>query len=208
MHSTDQESAHTQAAHPQATHTTPVATIFARQVREGHEAQYEEWLAGISRASSQFPGNQGTTVLRPAGHEEYIAITHFESRDDLDRWIQSSERGQWLEKLKSISLEHEEIASLAGMERWFTAERDQRMPPRYKTAALVLMGLYPTVLLLNEILAPWVGGLPGPLRVLVSLMMSVSLMVWFVLPALTRLFHRWLHPTGGLRLIPSAPEEA
>ena len=35
---------------------------------------------------------------------------------------------------------------------------------------------------------------PGPLRVLVSLIVSVALMVWIVLPRLTQLFSGWLHP--------------
>lgn len=175
----------------------PVTTIFARQVRAGFELQYEEWLAGISRTSSSFTGNQGTTILRPAeGRDEYIAITHFDSAENLELWLRSTERERWLEKLKAIDICREEVTSLAGMERWFTL-RDRgttRLPPRYKTATLILLGLYPLVLLLDLALSPVLSGLPGPLQVLVSLVVSVALMVWIVLPWLTRLFAGWLHP--------------
>lgn len=175
----------------------PVTTIFARQVRAGFEVQYEEWLAGISQTSSRFTGNQGTTILRPAeGRDEYIAITHFDSAENLELWLLSTEREAWLEKLQAIDVCHEEVTSLAGMERWFTL-RDRgatRLPPRYKTATLILLGLYPLVLLLDLVLSPVLSGLPGPLKVLVSLVVSVALMVWIVLPWLTHLFSGWLHP--------------
>ena len=88
--------------------------------------------------------------------------------------------------------------SLAGMERWFTLpdRGATRLPPRYKTATLILLGLYPLVLLLNLVLSPVLVGLPSQLQVLVSLVVSVALMVWIVLPWLTRLFSGWLHPNA------------
>lgn len=177
--------------------TESVTTIFSREIRPGHEARYEEWLAGISNSSSKFEGNQGTTILRPAeGREQYIAITQFDSAKNLDVWMVSSEREDWLSKLNSIQVCREEVMSLAGVERWFTlpGSAQSQMPPRYKTAALVLLGLYPLVLILNVLLSPLLAGLPVPLQTLCSLILSVSLMVWAVLPALTKLFGRWLHP--------------
>jgi antibiotic biosynthesis monooxygenase (ABM) superfamily enzyme len=174
-----------------------VATVFAREIRPGREPDYEAWLDGIARASSAFPGSHGTTILRPGeGRPEYIAISHFDSQDGLDRWLASDERARWLEGLDAIDVCRERVLSLAGMERWFTLSGDGApgMPARYKTAALVLLGLYPTVLVLNAVLGPLLADLPGPLRVLVSLVVSVATMVWFVLPWLTRVFAGWLQP--------------
>lgn len=178
--------------------TTPASTIFSRRVRPGFEARYETWLANIVQATSSFEGNQGTTILRPGeGREEYISITQFDSEEHLENWLRSDERKAWLEKLRGIDICREQIISLGGMERWFTLP-DQgatRMPPRYKTAALVFLGLYPVVLILNLCLSPALKGLPAPLQVLFSLMISVPIMVWIVLPYLTRLFFGWLHPS-------------
>ena len=58
----------------------------------------------------------------------------------------------------------------------------------------MLLGLYPLVLLLNALLQPLIGSWPSALRVLVSLVISVPLMVWVVMPQLTRLFFGWLYP--------------
>lgn len=175
----------------------PVTTIFSRRVKPGSEAQYEAWLAGISQSSSSFPGAQGTTVLRPdEAHGTYMAIMQFDSADNLSRWMESDERAGWLEKLNSISLESQEIASMTGMERWFSLPDRSitQAPPKHKTALMVLVGLYPLVLLLTFLLEPVTGAWPTPLRVLASLAISIPVMVWGLMPQLTRLFFRWLYP--------------
>ena len=175
----------------------PVTTIFTRIVRPGHEVQYEDWLAGISRTSSGFAGNSGTTILRPAqGREEYVAIMQFDTQHNLDDWLESVERANWLTKLGAIDICREEVMTLAGMERWFTLQGGDydHMPPLYKTALLILLGLYPLILVLDFVLSPLLGGLPGPVELLFSLMVSVPMMVWIVLPLLTKIFSSWLHP--------------
>lgn len=175
----------------------PVATIFARRIRPGAEARYEEWLSEVSRVSATFAGSHGTTILKPAdGREDYIAITHFDSPENMQAWLDSPERRRCLEQLASIAVVREEVRSLAGLERWFTLPGSgaDSQPPRYKTAVLVLLGLYPVVMLLSLVLDPLLAGVPWVLRVLASLAVSVALMVWVVLPVLTRWFSWWLHP--------------
>ena len=175
----------------------PVTTMFARRVQPGFESQYEEWLGGITRTAADFSGNQGSTILRPgAGRTEYIAIVQFDSAQNLERWLVSEARADWLTKIESITLDSVEVSSLTGMERWFTLPDRSvtQAPPKYKSAFLVLLGLYPLVLLLNSLLQPLIGSWPAALRILVTLVVSVPLMVWVVMPQLTRLFFSWLYP--------------
>ncbi|MEM7166480.1 MAG: antibiotic biosynthesis monooxygenase [Planctomycetota bacterium] len=177
---------------------SPVATMFARQVRPGYETEYEEWLAGISEAASRFHGSQGTTILKPTGvREEYIAISQFENSDCLEAWLCSDQRRDWLEKLNTIALDHEEVKALTGMERWFTLpNRAVSQPPaRYKTAILVFVGLYPLLLVINALLAPVTDPWPRAVQILLSLSISIPVMVWVVLPWLTRLSFGWLYPS-------------
>jgi len=44
----------------------PVTTTVTRRIKPGHEAAYEEFLAGISSAARAFPGYLGVEVFRPA----------------------------------------------------------------------------------------------------------------------------------------------
>lgn len=174
----------------------PLATVFRRRVRVGFEARYEEWLAGIARAAARSPGNQGTTILRPSEEAgEYVAITQFDSAESLGAWLESTDRASWLSRLEAIDVCRENVVTLAGMERWLTLPPGRPdLPPRYKTAALVLLGLYPLLLVLDVVLGPRLAELPRPVGLLASLLVSVSIMVGFVLPWLTRVFGGWLHP--------------
>ena len=84
-------------------------------------------------------------------------------------------------------------ATLAGMERWLTRPgRADPAPPRHKTVALVLLGLYPLVLVQDVLLSPLLADLPRPLSLLLTLLLSVTLTVGSVLPRLTRIFDGWL----------------
>lgn len=67
------------------------------------------------------------------------------------------------------------------------------LPPRHKTAILVLTGLYPLVLTLDVVLGPVLRDLPRPVGLLLSLTVSVTVMVSWVQPGLTRLFSAWLY---------------
>ena len=195
----------TQAKHFPA----PVTTMFARRVKPGYESQYETWLKGITQAASAYPGSQGTTILRPSDtRNEYIAISHFDSAEHLEGWLVSPERKEWLERLNAISLDHEEVTSLTGMERWFTLpNRAVTQPPaRYKSAFLVFLGLYPLVLLLGYALDPFMEPWPRPLRLLVSLLISVPIMVWVIMPWLTRLGFGWLYPRHRAALTKPVPK--
>ena len=176
----------------------PVTTVFRRTIRAGYEERYENWLSGIARTAARFPGSQGTTVLRPTGEgSEYVVLTQFESAESLEAWRSSPERGAWISRLRANEVCDEDVSTLAGLERWFAlAPGSRARPPRHKTAALILLGLYPLVLVLDVVLAPLLSGLPRPVGLLASLLVSVSAMVGFVLPWLTRVFAGWLHPTG------------
>lgn len=179
----------------------PVTTVFERKVRAGSEARYEDWLTGIAQAAARSPGSQGTTILRPTeGGSAYVAIAQFESTESLEAWLGSADRASWMSRLRAIDVCHEDVSTLAGMERWFTKSHDARaLPPRYKTAALVLLGLYPLVLVLDVVLGPLLSDLPRPVGLLASLLVSVSIMVGSVLPWLTRVFGGWLHPRASSR---------
>lgn len=177
----------------------PVTTVYRRTVRSGSEDCYEEWLAGIAAAAGASRGSLGTTLLRPsAGESEYVAIARFDGAASLAAWLASADRQRWMSRLREIEIRREDVETLPGTEWWFTLPAGAGAPPpRHKTAALVLLGLYPLVLSLDVVLGPLLSALPRPMAQLVSLVVSVSAMVGFVLPLLTRVFHQWLQPRSA-----------
>jgi hypothetical protein len=44
----------------------PVTKTVTRRIKQGHEAAYEAFLAGISGAARTFPGYLGIEIFRPA----------------------------------------------------------------------------------------------------------------------------------------------
>jgi hypothetical protein len=175
----------------------PVTTIFSRRVKPGYENQYEEWLKGIIKVSSTFKGNQGTTLIRPSGKNlEYISIVQFDTTEHLENWMNSEIRAEWINKLDPFTLDSQEVSTLTGMEKWFTLpDRSvSQAPPKYKTTILLLIGLYPLVLLLDFIVGPYISDWKKLVQILISLVIAVPVMVWIIMPFLTRLFFRWLYP--------------
>ena len=66
-------------------------------------------------------------------------------------------------------------------------------PPRWKTALLIWLAIYPSITLLFLLLGDRLILLPVPLRTLVVTVVLVPLLVFVLMPLLQRLFAGWLH---------------
>ncbi|MBL7939786.1 MAG: hypothetical protein JNL43_10535 [Flavobacteriales bacterium] len=67
-------------------------------------------------------------------------------------------------------------------------------PPRWKTAVLVWIAIYPSITLFSWLAGPMLDRLPLMLRTLVLTGILVPLLVFVLLPALNKGLRRWLHP--------------
>jgi len=173
-----------------------VTAVLSRLVRPGREAEYEAWSAGISEAARQFPGHRGVTILRPHPdtRPEYVIILHFDRYANLCAWIRSDMRRQWLERAKPLTQADQYFKVLTGLENFVTLPHSTDRPPRYKTAAVTWLGVFVCSSLLSIALGPLLGTLPFLLRQAIATGITVCLLAYLVMPVLTRLFYRWLHP--------------
>ncbi len=67
-----------------------------------------------------------------------------------------------------------------------------KAPPRWKTALLIWVAIYPSITLLMLLFGPYLALLPIPLRTLVMTAILVPLMVFVLLPRLQKWFGPWL----------------
>jgi uncharacterized protein len=176
----------------------PVTTVIARKVRPGKEAEYEEWLEGVTAVSRTFDGHEGITVLKPApGGREYVLVVRWRDFAASRRWVESEERAHWLNKLGPLA-EEARVEAQSGLETWFTLEptgaAGPPAPPRTKMAVVTFLAIYPLILILTYTLMPHLGTLPVPVRPLLVSAILVPLMTWVVMPRMTRLFWSWLFP--------------
>ncbi len=66
--------------------------------------------------------------------------------------------------------------------------------PKWKMALLTFGGLYPLILLVPKLLGTTVAAWPLWLNTLATLALIVPLVMWAVMPLLTKVFSRWLFP--------------
>lgn len=176
------------------------ATIFATAFpAPGKEPQWEQAIGELIRASSTFPGYQGSIFLRPDSPERphYRVITKFDTTENLRRWYDSEERQEKVSRLEPLQRQPAEIQHLTGFETWFTPPADSlaiSTPPKYKMFVIVWLAVYVTVLPAIAILKPWTTELPQFFASALLAAITVAMMTWFVLPFLTWLFNAWLYP--------------
>jgi uncharacterized protein len=72
--------------------------------------------------------------------------------------------------------------------------RGPAIPPRWKTAVLVWLAIYPSITFLLWLAGPRIAGWPLALRTLALTAVLVPLMVFLLLPAIQRLLGPWLRP--------------
>jgi antibiotic biosynthesis monooxygenase (ABM) superfamily enzyme len=82
----------------------PVAVRVTRRVKPGRVEEFEEWVSGITAATSRFPGYLGTEVLKPGdpSDTDYHIIFKFDHMSDLKRWEDSDERRDWCLRVEPL----------------------------------------------------------------------------------------------------------
>jgi len=178
--------------------TTVTQIIFSR-VKAGAEDRYREWAARMQQAQARFPGYRGMFLQPPApGGSHWITMLRFETTEQLNAWIASPERAAMLKETGDF-IEGEELLRLAtSFPGWVRIDpRSGQGPPNWKTALLVLLGLYPIVVLELLYLNPMLGGLPPAVGVFIGNVLSVAATSFLTMPYLVRAFDGWLFADGN-----------
>jgi antibiotic biosynthesis monooxygenase (ABM) superfamily enzyme len=134
------------------------SSVIVHRVPPDGAEPFLEWQRGVAAATAEFPGYQATDIYPPGeGQPEWVVVLHFDQPDALQRWLASPLRAEWLAKLRGISGEFEVKTLPGGFGAWFTGLSGQParpLPPPWKMVLSVLLGLYPTVMLLAIFVGP------------------------------------------------------
>jgi antibiotic biosynthesis monooxygenase (ABM) superfamily enzyme len=175
-----------------------VTVVVTRQVRRGREADYEAWLARLIREASALPGYQGTNVLRPPPSRpgQYTSVFRFDSVEHLRRFEESDLRRRALAEVVDLVEGDAVWRKLTGMELWFTPPPGTVVPQpsRLRMALVMIAVVYLLVLSIGGLVGLVLAGLPGPVRLLVTICVEVFLMTYWLMPRLTRWLARWIYP--------------
>ncbi len=176
----------------------PVAMVFTHRVADDRVRDYLAWRRKAIAAQAHYPGYLATEFFEPHGKmDEWVDVVRYDSLKDLEHWMESKERRDLLEDLDSI-VECRHAHRVTGLEGWFAMNRPGETatgPPSWKQALAVLFALYPTVMALTFLNPLWQNQSLS-VRMLLGNILSVALLTWLVMPAVSRLLGFWLSSTG------------
>ncbi len=179
---------------------SPVSTLVVVQwvAPEAREILLE-WHRGITRAAEAFPGYQATDVYPPPEDrpQEWVFLVHFDTAKNLQGWLDSPQRAEWTAKLPPEIRDFRLRTLPSGFAAWFAGLGDDGGPlPHWKVFLLVLVGLYPTVMVLSLFLAPHTGRFGMAISILIGNIASCLFLEWLGSPVIRLLLGPWLRARG------------
>jgi antibiotic biosynthesis monooxygenase (ABM) superfamily enzyme len=179
-----------------------VTALMVRVVKPHRVNEFEEWVKGINQVVKGFAGYLGTDLIHPRdhAHPEYVIVLRFDEYDNLRAWLGSMEREEWEKRLEGMTIEeiHREAH---GFEPCFTLPDRSAAPPppaKYKMTVLTILALYPPLLALSTLIQFLLHGWPRALLILLTALLLVPTMIYYIMPWMTRLFRSWLYPKTAL----------
>lgn len=177
-----------------------VTVTVTRRALPGRAREVRAWLDAGTALAEQAPGFLGAGWVQPAtGSDEWHVLYRFDGPTSLAAWEAAPERGWWLAAAGDLVVDTR-VERRSGIEGWFDDPTDVAVavppaapPPRWKQAVLIWSAFFPLNLLLTALLAPLVGDESLAVRVLLGSLCLTPLMVYVVLPQLTRSLEWWLH---------------
>lgn len=175
----------------------PVTVVIARTPAPGRADGLLAWAHGVADAADAFDGHLGARIFR-SGDEpsaDVVVAFSFDNADHLNSWEASSERRAWLARLDGLVEGSATTHSVSGFEAIFSKNQGAAIvpPPRWKTALIIALALYPMSVLLGWILGPVIADWPLVVRSLLTTALIVPYMAWIGVPYLTRWLRGWLY---------------
>lgn len=190
-------SANTQALHRDNL-SEQVSFIIKHKVRPERHEEYEVWLHKTIAEAAKYHGHMGAQVARPApGAHDYEIAVRFATREDAEHWIQSETRRNLIREVEPLIAEPEKLRISSGIDYWFTAVTEGNRPPkRWKQWLTSVAVISVLTMIIPSLLAPLFRAVPVlgtfGVRQVINAMCVVFMVVYVVMPPVTRAVAGWL----------------
>jgi antibiotic biosynthesis monooxygenase (ABM) superfamily enzyme len=172
------------------------SAVIVQHVPAAAVDRFLEWQRSVARVAEGFAGYRGADIYPPPGGQggDWVAVIHFDDQQALRAWLDSPIREEWVRKIRAEMGEARLTTLPGGFAAWFAGQGGSgQQPPGWKIALTVLLGLYPTVMVLTLFFpGPYLKTLGPAVAMLIGNALSVSFLQWVVTPALNPLLGRWL----------------
>ena len=167
------------------------------RVRPGSEEEFAESLTRFAQRSLDFRGATGVLLIHPVpgtASREFGIMRSFKTEEDCRAFYESDMYRQFRADTAHLVEGDPIIRPLTGLEAFFRSG-GHRMPPKWKMALVTYLGVVPAAIIWSSILKPLLKDFHWLLVICIGNAAVVVTLAWLMMPLLTRLFHRWLHPT-------------
>jgi antibiotic biosynthesis monooxygenase (ABM) superfamily enzyme len=169
---------------------TAVASFRVLPALEDRYVEYQQQLVERMSAASGFIRSELFEPV-PGVQDETVVVFSFDTREHLDAWLRSDDRLRMLAEMDEFIEGDRTLNVVGGFGGWF-GRPGMAEVRRWKQAAVVLLALFPTTLLLTVLrrwLLPDIGVVLG---VLIGNVLGVAILSWVLMPVLTRWLDGWL----------------
>jgi hypothetical protein len=192
-----------------------ITEVIFTKIKAGMDSTYREWAVRIQAAQAKYAGYRGMYLQPPSEKDGlWTTIIRFDTAEHLEAWMEAPERAELLRESKAF-IDQEQLMRLAtSFPGWVPINPvTGKGPPNWKTALLVVLGLFPIVMLEMRLLSPILTalGLHASLATFIGNCISVAATTFITMPLFIRWFGWWLfadrksptwiEPTGLLFLV-------
>lgn len=174
-----------------------VTEVIVAEIHPEKAKTYRDWSAKIHQVEGKFPGFRGVYVQSPAEKKgkNWITLLQFDTMENLDHWLESSERQELIHEAKDFITSMETHRIMSPYAGWFAnIAKVGEVPPVWKQTMLVLLTLFPIVMLEINYLSPFTSNLHISLATFIGNAISVSLVSFPMMPLAIWLLGWWLSP--------------
>lgn len=179
--------------------------ISRHRVTPGRMTSFATSVKGLLGAASRSQGYlDGRMEKAQDDSATWLVICWFDSAESAGEWNRSRSHATWREYVGRFSTRVDPPPRPAQAPPGATPPAP---PPRWKTAVVTLVGVFPAVLLVNVTVIPRVTGLPLLARTLVLCVCVTGLMTWVLMPQVMKVLGPWLR-RGLAPVAKPAPDAA
>ena len=182
-----------------------VALVTTRRVDHDRVGDYQVWSEKVRAILERTPGFISAEQLPaiPGQQDFWTQIVRFSNKDHSVRWTHSAELAALIKEIEPYTESTEVSAVRIGNNDWLnfglSTESGPGAPAKWKQLIAGIMALYPTVMVVNQLLGRFVP-LPLALSVLLTNAIAMALVMMVFLPQLSRVLRGWLLPAQQLRV--------
>ena len=172
-----------------------VRVVSSYRLREGTQPEHLLFHQRVLDQLQGFPGFIRREILDAVEgvQSETVVMLTFDSRSNLIAWMESPEREEALTDLDALTVGELTTSVVGGFAGWFPSTDDAGPTPKWKQAVVVLIALYPTVILTTQLGRWFWPDLNSYLAIFVGNVISIAILTWLLMPALTHRLRSWLN---------------